>query len=120
MMTAPLRRSAGFINKLTKQANAQATLVLARRADTFKATIEARRHADLEYVYKYLEGSARQGAVRVSNWEWSTPQKIRDLIFKDKEIRSYLESNGFMYDGERCVEWYHASTKGSAEAVELK
>lgn len=113
-MSAPLRRSAGYINKLSKQANAHALIALSARADTFKATIESRRHADLEHVYKYLEGSARQGAVRVSNWEWATPQKIRDLIFKDKEIRSYLESNGFTYDGDRCVEWYHASTKAEA------
>ena len=75
------------------------------------ASIESRRSEDIECVYKYIERSARVGAVRVFDWEWSTPSKIRELVFRDKEIKNYLQTNGFSYAENNCVEWYHATAK---------
>jgi hypothetical protein len=106
----PFRRSAAYINKLRDIANAQASLKLLVGAEKHMASIETRRSEDIEYVYKYIEGSARVGAVRIFDWEWSTPSKIRELVFKDQEIKNYLERNGFSY-ADNCVEWYHASAK---------
>ena len=111
-MTAviPFRRSAVYINKLREIANAQAGLQIQLRAEKYVADLELRRGADIERVYNYIERSARGGAVRVFDWEWSTPKKERDLIFRDLEIKNYLERNGFSYD-YNCVEWYAAQDK---------
>jgi hypothetical protein len=107
MATASFRRSAVYINKLRELANVEAGLKMVVDAEKHMSSIESRRSEDIEHVYKYIEYGARGGAVRVFDWEWSTPPKIRELVFRDKEIKNYLQSNGFSYT-DNCVEWFHA------------
>jgi hypothetical protein len=108
-MTTPFRRSAGFMNSLVKIAGQQSQLLRKVQAEKHDAALEIRRAADIDRVYNYIERAARGGAVRVFDWDWSTPQKERDLIFRDDEIKTYLQYNGFSYD-YNCVEWWHAKT----------
>ena len=109
MTTASFRRSAAYFNNLVKISNMKAGLSNRVREEIYKERIELLRRADLEIVYKYIERSANQGAVRVFNWEWSTPAPIRKLLFEDKEIQTYMQNNGFTYsDNPECVEWWAA------------
>jgi hypothetical protein len=106
MATIPFRRSAAYANRLVNIANQKAGLQLILSSEKYAAELESRRAEDIERVYNYIERAASGGAVRVFDWEWSTPKKERELIFKDDEIKSYLQRNGFSYD-YNCVEWWH-------------
>lgn len=109
MTTVPFRRSAVYFNGLVKIANMRAHLNIRVREEKYKETFETVRKQDLDTVFKYIEGSATQGAVRVHNWEWSTPAPIRKLLFEDKEIQKYMVANGFIYlDHPQSIEWWHA------------
>jgi hypothetical protein len=110
MIPIPFRRSAVFINKLTAIANMQARLDTIVGVEKYKADVEVRRGQDIDRVYRYIEASARGGAVRVFDWEWTTPKTVRTLIFTDDDITSYLRSNGFSYE-YNCIEWHHATEK---------
>jgi hypothetical protein len=112
MASIPFRRSAVYINKLRDIANQKASLRLLVRDEKYVADFETRRAADIDCVYNYIENAANAGAVRVFDWEWSTPKKERDLIFRDDEIKSYLQSNGFSYD-YNCVEWWQAKDRSN-------
>ena len=96
------------MNKLRDITNTQANLAMLVRAEKYKEDIETRRAKDLERVYTLIERSARGGAVRIFDWEWSTPKVERDLLFRDDEIKNYLQSNGFSYS-YNCIEWYAAT-----------
>lgn len=100
------RRSAAYMNALVKIANQKAGLENIVRVEKYKHELETRRAEDLNRVYKVLEASAKQGAVRIQNWEL-TPKDIRNLLFEDSEIKRYLQSNGFSYSNN-AVEWYGA------------
>ena len=118
MTSVPFRRSAAYFNNLVKISNMRAKLDIRVREEITKQRFEASREKDLTEVYKYIENSAKQGAVRVMNWEWSTPAPIRKLLFEDKEIQRYMLKNGFVYSNSpECVEWFHAETK---EPLQLK
>ena len=107
MVTIPFRRSAAYAKRLVNIANQKASLQLILGSEKYAAELESRRAEDIECVYNYIERAANGGAVRIFDWEWSTPKKERTLIFKDDEIKSYLRRNGFSYD-YNCVEWWHA------------
>jgi hypothetical protein len=101
------RRSAAYANNLVKIANLKAGLANQVRVDMYVVGIEITRKKDLEIVFQYIEGSANQGAVRIQNWSWSTPEPIRKLLFEDEEIQNYMIRNGFRYSTD-TIEWYHA------------
>ncbi len=108
-MINSFRRSAVYMNKLREIANVQATLAMRVRTEKYKEGVETRRSKDLDRVYTFIEWSARGGAVRIFDWEWSTPKVERDLIFRDTELKNYLQNNGFSYV-DNCIEWYAADT----------
>jgi len=107
-MIRSFRRSAVYMNKLRDITNTQANLAMLIRAEKYKEDIETRRSKDIERVYTLIERSARGGAVRIFDWEWSTPKVERDLLFRDDEIKNYLQNNGFSYS-YNCIEWYAAA-----------
>ena len=109
-MIRSFRRSAVYMNKLRDVASMQSILDMRVRDDELQKTFEMRRSEDLERVYTLIERSARGGAVRIFDWEWSTPKVERDLLFRDDEIKNYLQSNGFSYS-YNCIEWYAAKEK---------
>jgi hypothetical protein len=130
MTNVPFRRSATYFNRLVKAANAKALMKIcineenkskfevAHKVDHGEVLImnyelskfEVDRKVDLDAVFQYIEASAKQGAVRVINWEWSTPAHIRKLLFEDQEIQKYMRANGFLYSsGPDCIEWWHAA-----------
>ena len=98
------------MNKLRDVANMQSILNRRVLYDEVQRDIETRRSEDLERVYTLIERSARGGAVRIFDWEWSTPKVERDLLFRDDEIKNYLQNNGFSYD-YNCIEWWAAKEK---------
>lgn len=110
MATVPFRRSASYFNSLVKIANMNAGLAIKVREEVYKNHFEATRKKDLEVLFQYIEGSAKQGAVRIMNWDGSTPAPIRKLLFEDKEMQLFMMNNGFVYSGKDCVEWYQAPT----------
>ena len=109
MASVPFRRSAVYMNNLVKIANARAGLANKVREEMYNAHFEHLRKKDLEVIFQYIESSAKQGAVRVMNWEWSTPSPVRKLLFEDKDIQNFMMKNGFSYsDHPECIEWYNA------------
>ncbi len=117
MSAKSFRRSAIYINKLTTIANIRAYLNNVARSEKVTDNFEKRRLADIEIVYNYIEHSANVGAVRIFDTCWSDKNKnthIRDLIFRDKEIKAFLIANGFHYSSsykDECIEWYQATSK---------
>lgn len=99
------RRSAVYFKKLVDISGEQAKLQMIINAEKYKYELETRRGEDLARVYDYIERNARGGAVRVMNW--GTPALEKKLIFDDKEIKTYLMSNGFSYS-DNSLEWWHA------------
>lgn len=119
MTTASFRRSAAYFNSLVKIANTRAHLDIRVHKELNKERVEMMRAKDLDGLFKYIEMSANQGAVRIMNWEWTTPAQIRKLLFEDKEIQTYMQNNGFSYsDGPECVEWWAAEEP--KEPLQLK
>lgn len=104
------RRCATYMNTLSKIANMEASIANRILDDKKNFEFEVRRKMDLEIVYKYIEESAKRGAVRVFDVERSTPVHIRKLLFEDEEIRGYLTKSGFMYTYD-SIEWYHAEER---------
>lgn len=102
------RHSAVYMNKLCSIANQKAGLQRIVGAEKYGAALVSRRAVDIESVYRYIEGSARVGAVCAFNWEWAMPKNVRDLIFNDTEIKHYLQCNGFSYENNNCIHWYGA------------
>lgn len=97
-MAYVFRRSATYMNKLSAISNAQFALKQVINIETHKRDLEMRRAEDLNLVYAYIERRARVGEFRICRW--NTALKIEDeLIFEDAEIKSYLMSNGFTYNG---------------------
>ena len=115
MSAKSFRRSAIYINKLTTIANIRAYLYNVARSEKVTDDFEKRRFEDVEIVYNYIERSANVGAVRIFDTCWSDRNThIRDLIFRDKEIKAFLIANGFHYSSsykDECVEWYQATSK---------
>jgi hypothetical protein len=115
MAIRSFRRSAYYINKLTTIANAKLSLDHIVKSEIKFSEIEKRRGEDIDLVYKYIERSALVGAVRIFDNDWMHKDpKIRNLLFKDEEIKSYLMVNGFDYSSSYstpCIEWYGATKK---------
>lgn len=118
MTTVPFRRSAAYFNSLVKIANMRAHLDIRVREEIYKERFEIFRKKDIDTIFQYIEGSAAQGAVRVFNWEWTTPAPIRKLLFEDKDIQTFMVKNGFIYsDHPECIEWWHAEESSRIKAA---
>lgn len=115
MAMRSFRRSAYYINKLASISNAKLSLDHIVKSEIKFSEIEKRRGEDIDLVYKYIERSALVGAVRIfDNDLMHKDSKIRNLLFKDEEIKSYLMVNGFDYSSSYstpCIEWYGATKK---------
>ena len=121
MTTAPFRRSAAYFNNLVKISNMRAHLDIRVHEEILNERFEAKRVKDLDLIFKYIERSANQGAVRVINWEWCTPAPIRKLLFEDTDIQNYMQKKGFYYsDSPESLEWWHAEEKVTKATLQLK
>lgn len=102
-MTTPLRRTAAYMNRLSKIGNSQSYLKTLLENEqnllAFRKDIETRRCRDLEKAYTLIENAANKGYIRIFESGIDV-----DVIF-DKEIQRYLTLNGFTYT-YNSIEWH--------------